>query len=95
MSLSTVTDLGWHVGVLLPIAGRMCEESAALETFGRGMREGDRERLGVIPKLAWLWVLPVQLGLTKFNEDHMMYTYERTNSDVGAKDHVVKKHKVS
>lgn len=70
-----VTDLGGHVRVLLPIVGGMSEKPAALEAFGRGVREGTGQRLGVIPKPKPTQiprVLPVQPGLTKFHEISMI-----------------------
>lgn len=51
----------------------MPEKSAALEAFGRGVREGAGQRLGVIPTPTQISrVCPVQPGLTKFNEISMM-----------------------
>lgn len=44
-----VSDVGRHVGVLLPAVGGLSEKSAAVEALGRRVREGIGQRLGVIP----------------------------------------------
>lgn len=69
----------------------MPEKPAALEAFGRGVREGAGQRLGVIPTPTQISrVRPVQPGLTKFYEISMIC--KRTDWPLSVhKDYVVKK----